>query len=150
LLRDHDESARRAAALALSTIGIESVPALIDVLSSHDERAQQLAAAALGRIRDIRAVSPLLDTIIRNREASAQYPEPLEAARAARDALIAILTVSAGSIPQAELDSIAGAPDGACAHQHSDDDQTIRWDVVVDCCGLRERAGAERARRDAV
>jgi len=148
LLRDHDDSVRRAAAWALSTIEGEAVPALIEVLSSHDDRTQQLAAEALGRIGDTRAIRSLLDTIVRNREASAQYPEPLEAARAAQDALVKILTVSAGSIPHVDLDAMAGAPDGVCIHLISDDEPTIRQEVVVDCSGLRALAGAERARRD--
>jgi HEAT repeat protein len=149
LLRDHDEAVSRAAAWALSTTGPEAVPLLIEALSFHDGRAQLLAAEALGRICDIHAVRALSDTIVRNSEASAEYPAPLDAARAARDALVAILSASAGAIPQGELDLLASAPDGACIHQDADG-QVFTRDVVVDCRGVRDRAEAERARRHAV
>jgi HEAT repeat protein len=146
-LRDHDAEVRETAARALSGIGTEAVLPLFEVLTSPDVTAQRLAAQALGRIGDIRAVRPLVECIRANRQAGASYLEPLEAARAARDALSAILSRGADQIPTDDLERINSVPDALQEHQVGDDEQSYREEIAVDCSELRHLSRTEIEKR---
>jgi len=145
-LRDHDADVREAASLALSGTGAEAVPPLLEVLAAPDVTAQRLAAQALGRIGDIRAVRPLTECIRANRRAGA-YLEPLEAARAARDALSAILSRAASQIPAGDLESISSVPDAIREHQAGDQEQSYSEEIAVDCSELRKLGQSELKKR---
>ncbi len=147
LLRDQDASVGLAAATALVTIGVEAVPVLLEALASASESSQRLAAQALGRIGDIRAVGPLVESIRQNREATPSHPEPLAIAGAARDALLAIIGASAASIPQVELEAASEVPDSLLNRQTGDDEQSLTLEKGLDCAALRDVARAELKRR---
>ena len=132
---------------ALSGTGAEAVPPLLEVLAAPDVTAQRLAAQALGRIGDIRAVRPLVECIRANQRAGAYYLEPLEAARAARDALSAILSRGADQIPAGDLESISSVPDAMRQHQVGDDEQSYWEEIAVDCSELRNRSQSELKKR---
>jgi HEAT repeat protein len=145
-LRDHDEEVRETASRALSDIGTEAVLPLLEVLAGPDVTAQRLAAQALGRIGDIRAVLPLVECIRGNRRAGA-YLEPLEAARAARDALSAILRRVADQIATGDLERIGSVPDAVQEHQVGDDEQGYSEEIAVDCSELRSLSQSELKKR---
>ena len=145
-LRDHDADVREAASLALSDTGAEAVPPLLEVLAAPDVTAQRLAAQALGRIGDIRAVRPLAECIRANRRARS-YLEPLEAARAARDALSMILSRGADQIPAGDLVTISSVPDAMQEHQVGDDEQSYSEEMAVDCSELRSLIQSELKKR---
>ena len=146
-LRDHDAEVRETAARALLGIGPEAVLPLLEVLAAPDVTAQRLAAQALGRIGDIRAVQALVECIRANRRAGACYLEPLEAARAARDALSAILSRAADQIPAGDLERICSVPDAVREHQVGDDEQSYWEETAVDCSGLRNLSQSELKKR---
>jgi HEAT repeat protein len=145
-LRDHDAEVRETAARALSCIGHEAVLPLFEVLAAPDVTAQRLAAQAIGRIGDIRAVLPLVECIRANQRAGT-YLEPLEAARAARDALLAILSRGADQIPAGDLERISSMPDAVREHQVGDDVQSYWQEIAVDCSGLRNLSQSELKKR---
>lgn len=63
LLRDEDRYVKGRAAVALGMIGQPAVPPLIYALQNGDGNLRWGAAIALGRIRDLRAIAPLLQAL---------------------------------------------------------------------------------------
>jgi len=146
-LKDSDETVRRSSAAALTEIGSEAIPGLVEALSDPSERTLRLAAEALGRIGDPQAVGPLLATLERCREDLSNYPGSLEAARSVRDALVAILSVSAEKVDLAHLQSISETPDLAVPWRPTAADASPQLGEGIECGVLRDAAQQESARR---
>jgi len=146
-LRDHDAEVREAASRALSGTGSEAVVPLLEVVAGPDVTAQRLAAQALGRIGDIRAVRPLAECIRSNRRANSSFLEPIEAARAARDALSAIVSRAADQIPAGDLEAVSSVPDAMLERQAGDQGQSYGQEIAVDCSALRTRSRSELEKR---
>jgi HEAT repeat protein len=139
-LRDYDSEVRELAAHALAATGPEAVLPLMEAMASPDVTAQKLAARALERIGDSRAVAALVDCVVANRSAR-DYQEPLEAARAARDALRSILSRAGDAIPAGELQRIACVPDATRELEGGEQE------VAVDCSDLRTLSRLELDKR---
>jgi HEAT repeat protein len=133
LLRDHDPEVQRASADALIEIGGSAIEGLMALLECPDPSAQRESARALGRIADPRAAGPLVELIRGNRRTTGDYPEPLEAARAAAESLITILTRSADSIPPETLARIAEVPDCIVVQGQAGVEE-----VALDCSPIRK------------
>jgi HEAT repeat protein len=140
LLRDPDNGVQAASAGALEAIGIPAEKELKELLESPDPGVQRHSARVLGRIRSPEAAGALARMIRSNRSATSDYPDPLEAARAAAEALTILMEASASGIPIDDLEQVASVPDGILSSgtAHS---------VSVDCTRLRDLASQELARR---
>jgi HEAT repeat protein len=137
---DHDLAVQRAAANALANIGPTAREGLESLIGSYDASVARFAASALGKISDPRSVPALLDLIAANRELPKEYPEILDAVRAAVESIGTILTSSLDRIPQGDLTRIAELPEVIRA-------SGIQPSVAVDCAPLRDRAAEELGRR---
>ncbi len=147
VLRDHDPKVRAAAAEALAAIGLPAVEVLKECLESPDAAVDALAARALGRIGDPRAAGALAGAVARNRSTQDSYPEPMEAVKAASEALAAILTRAASEVSREDLERIAAAPDGLLEHPGAEGEDAHRTERVVDCGPIRDMAARELERR---
>jgi HEAT repeat protein len=143
-LKDHDLSVQSAACKALAGTGQAAVEGLSPMLSHHDSSVQRQAALALGDIGDPRAAAPLADAIEQNRALLREYPELLEAVRAAATALTAILTKSSSAVPAEVLDRVAEMPDAVSRSAAGG-----AREPAVDCGPIRELARQELHRRGA-
>jgi len=146
-LKDYDSKVQDAAAQALAAIGLPAFEGLRTSLESPDAAVERLAARVLGQIGDARAAGALADTIARNRSTTSSYPEPLEASRAAAEALAFILAASAANVTDEDLERIASVPDGLLEHPEGETQEERRPERVVDCTHIRELARQELARR---
>jgi HEAT repeat protein len=146
-LRDHDEAVREAAARALAAIGKPAVEGLRDSLASLDATEEYLAARALGEISDVRAIKALAETIEKNKSVSSSYPVPIEAARAAAEALTSILNSSSESIGREDLVLLLDLPDAVLVHPPAGELPRARQEIAVDCSALRTAAELELSRR---
>ena len=146
-LKDYDPKVQDAAVQALVAIGLPALEGLRASLESPDAAVERLAARALGQIGDARSAGALADTIARNRGTTSSYPEPLEASRAAAEALAAILAVSASKVTDEDLERIASVPDGLLEHPEGETEEERRPERVVNCTQIRELARQELARR---
>jgi len=147
VLKDHDANVQTAAATALAGIGPPAVAALQEAIDSLDATTERLAAFALGEIGDPRAAGALAGAIARNRSAASSYLEPLEAARAAANALARILASSSNLVSKGDLERIARVPDAVQLHQVGDGQPSSHEETVVDCSRIRELARQELLRR---
>jgi len=141
-LRDYDPAVRQAAADALAGFGPAAVAALAALLSHHDPTVQVLASRALGAIGDARAAGQLAAVIEQNRTIPNDYPELLEAVRAAAAALEAVLRHSAPSMAIVELQRLAALPEPRI--------QTAAGspaEIAAGCAAVRDLATAEIQRR---
>jgi HEAT repeat protein len=143
-LKDHDPPVQNAAAKALASTGQAAVDGLLPMLSHHDSSVQRQAALALGDIGDPRAAGALADAIEQNRALLREYPELLDAVRAAATALAAILTKSASAVPAEVLQRMAEVPDAASRNVAGGAEEP-----AVDCAPIRELARQELQRRSA-
>ncbi len=146
-LKDYDSRVREMAARALAGIGLAAVEGLNASLESPDATVACLAARALGQIGDARAVTGLVEVIVRNRSTTSAYPEMLEAVRAAAGALETIIQASAFQVGDEELERVASAPDGWLEHPEAQGDEAQRRERAVDCTCIRELAQQELHRR---
>jgi HEAT repeat protein len=139
-LKDHDPEVQEAAMHALIKIGSSALGGLEEALTFYDASVVRLAADAIGEIGNPRAVPALVRLIASNRSVSNEYPEMLEAVRAAVDSLDRMLASYLDDVPQGDLEQITDLPDMVHlqGHQHSS---------AVDCTRLRDRAQKELLRR---
>ena len=137
---DHDRAVQKAAANALEHVGAPAREGLESLIGSYDASVAGLAAGALGKIADPRSAPVLLDFISANRNVPEEYPETLEAVRAAVESLGTILASSVDKISREDLTRITGLPVAirASGNQPS---------VAVDCTPLKERAVEELLHR---
>jgi HEAT repeat protein len=141
-LRDPSPAVQEAAVNALVNIGIPALEGLESSLTSYDASVIRSAAIALGRIGSPGCVPALADLISGNRAISNEYPEMLDAVKAAADALGGILMTSPGIISQQDLNLIAELPESISL-------MGIQPLKTVDCSNLRGQAKEELLRRDA-
>ena len=141
-LRDSNPAVQEAAVNALADIGIPALEGLEESLTFYDASVVRLAANALSRIGSPTCVSALANLIMGNRTISNEYPEVLDAVKAAVDALGGIFTTSLGKISQQDLNCIAELPEAISLTGS----QPLN---TVDCSSLRDQAKAELLRRDA-
>jgi HEAT repeat protein len=141
-LKDTSPVVQEAAVNALVNIGIPALEGLESFLTFYDASVVRSAAIALGRIGSPGCAPALADLIIRNSAISNEYPEMLDAVKAAADALGGILMKSPGTISQQNLNLIAELPEAVSLIGS----QPLK---TVDCSGLRSRAKEELLRRDA-
>jgi HEAT repeat protein len=140
LLRDPDIGVQAASAGALENIGAPAGNELRDLLDVSDPGVQRRAAHVLGRLRSVSAAGALARMIHSNRSAAADYPDPLEAARAGAEALTILMETSASEITDDDLQQVASVPDGTLSGGSG-------RSVSVDCSQLRDLAAGELARR---
>ena len=133
---DHDPAAQKAAVQALVNIGDASREGLESLLASYDASVACLAAEALGKIADPRSAPALLDLIAANCAIPDEYPEFLEAVRAAAGSLDLILRSFPEKMLQRDLTRIAELPEVIRAPGN-------RPSAPVDCAPLRNRAAEE-------
>jgi HEAT repeat protein len=144
-LKDHDPQVQNSAARALANIGFPAVQGLVDALGSPDASVQREAARALGEIRDPRSVPALVETITRNRSTTEEYPDSLEAARAAADSLQSILFSGiTQQVAEGDLLRIAGVPD--CMMLRLSNEKPSA-ELALDCTRIRDLARQELERR---
>ena len=146
-LRDPVRAVRECVENALVAIGRDAVPALSEALSSEDAGVQGHAAAALGRIGDRRALMALPDVIFRNRRSPSGYDGPVEAARAAAEALKLILQREAASLSEEELRALCEVPDAVVEIVSPEDPFNTLDESAVDCAPVRSLAQRELSRR---
>jgi HEAT repeat protein len=144
VLRDHDPAVQSAAAKALASTGQGAVDGLIRMLSHHDSTVQRQAALALADIGEARAAGALADAIEQNRALLHEYPELLDAVRAAATALAAILTKSSSAMPAEVLRRMEEVPDAVCRNVAGG-----AGEPAVDCAPIRDLARQELHRRGA-
>jgi HEAT repeat protein len=137
-LRDHDRGVQEAAADALAGFGPAATEYLGIALESPDASVQRQAARALGFIGDPKMAAALASVIYENRRTQADYPESLEAARAAADSLRAILASSADTIDSHALARIAEVPD--CTVVELSAEQVPQEKPALDCSLIRRLA----------
>jgi HEAT repeat protein len=137
---DHAPEVQKAAAQALAQTGAPARQGLESLVRSYDASVAALAAGALGKISDPRSASALLDLVEANCPVPEEYPEILEAVRAAVGSLRTILTSCPGEIAPGDLTRMADLP--AVIHAPG-----ARPSVTLDCTPLRERAAEEMLRR---
>ena len=118
---------------ALTHIGTPAREGLEASLTFYDASVARLAAGALGQIADARSVPALVDMIAGNRTVSREYPEMLDAIKAAVDSLDRILTVSPGKVSQQNLERFGELPEEI----QLSGSQPAR---IVDCTHLRNQA----------
>jgi HEAT repeat protein len=141
-LKDPNPAVQEATVNALVNIGAPALKGLEESLTYYDASVVRSAANALGRIGFPGCVPALANLIIGNPVISNEYPEMLDAIKAAADALGGILKTSSGKISQQDLNLIAELPE-AVALMGSQPPK------IVDCSGLRSQAKEELLRRDA-
>jgi HEAT repeat protein len=139
-LRDHNPEVQEAAAQALANAGIPALEGLESSLTFYDSSVARLAACAVGRIGDARSVPALVKMVAGNRSISHEYPEMLDAVKAAVEALGGILASLGEKISQRDLESIAELPEEICLLGS----QPSR---TVDCTHLRDQARQELLKR---
>ncbi len=142
-LKDHDPQVQASAARGLAIIGRPALAGLVNAVSAPDASVQREAARALGQIRDPNSANALVEVILRNRSTTEEYPDSLEAARAAAAALEAILSGAARQIEEEQLRRIAAVPDCTVVRQW-DEKQA---EVALDCTRIRDLAKGELDRR---
>jgi len=142
VLRDHDPAVQNAAARALASTGHAAVDGLMRMLSHHDPSVQCQAALALADIGDPRAAGALADAIKQGRALLNEYPDLLDAVRAAAGALAAILTKSSSAMPAEVLQRMAEVPDAVCRSAAGG-----AREPAIDCAPIRDLARQELYRR---
>ena len=148
-VRDREAPVQAAAADALAAIGAPALDGLLELLATGDSAAQRHAAHAIGVIEEPRAVPALVEAYRENRRASESYPEPLEAARSAMEALKQILEAKSALLAQEDLELITALPDGVLEFPAVTAEQTYHEEIRVDASALRERARRALATRAA-
>lgn len=143
-LRDYDSTVSLAAVKALVQIGPAALDGLVRMLVHHDPTVQRLAAGALAEIGDPRAAEALTSAVKQNRTVSNEYPELIDVARAAADALAAILAKRAPAVSGEDLQQLADLPDSV-----RPDAAAGTGGPVVDCAPIRDLARQELKRRSA-
>jgi HEAT repeat protein len=144
-LRDVDRTVQAAAATALAAVGNPAVDELLLALGEADPSVQRFAAEALGNIGNPLAAPALAEVIATNQDFAQDYMNPLDAARAAADALLKLLEASAIDISFEALEKIAALPDIGVVR---DLDRSGRADATGSSCGrIRGLAVAELTRR---
>jgi HEAT repeat protein len=141
-LKDSNAVVQEAAVNALVNIGIPALAGLESSLTFYDASVVRSAAIALGRIGSPGCVPALAELIIANRAISNEYPEMLDAVKAAADALSGILMTSPGIISQQDLNLVAELPESISLMGS----QPLK---TVDCSRLRSQAKEELLRHDA-
>ncbi len=143
-LCDPDRAAAAAASRSLVRIGPGALPYLHGTLAGSDASAQRLAAEAIGEIGDPASAGALSGAIAANRDATTDYPDVHDVARAASDALTRILGQSAGACLTADLRRAAEVPDAVLRRPGS---HTGPHESSVDCAAARDLARKELQRR---
>lgn len=143
-LCDLDRTVAAAASRSLVRVGLGALPHLHGALAGSDASAQRLAAEAIGEIGDPGSVGALSGAISANREATTDYPDTHDAARAASDALTRILGQSAGACLTADLRLAAEVPDAVLRRPGS---HAAPHESRVDCAAARDLARKELQRR---
>jgi HEAT repeat protein len=139
-IKDRDSNVQAAAADALAEIGAPALEGLLQVLAAGDVTARRYAACAIGAIRDPRSVAALVEAYRDNHRASESYPEPLEAARTAMEALVSVLGADPTRIPPEDLELVSELPDGVLEFPAVTAEQTYHEEVRVDASALRDLA----------
>ena len=147
LLRDQAPEAREAATDTLAAVGVPAVAHLMEALASEDPLVQRHAAAVLGRIGDPKSAAALVDVISRHRQVSLDYTDPLEAARTAAEALLAILGANAASVSRSDLECLSTLPDVSVEKATPENPWVGGNEIMVDCTPLRDLARKELIRR---
>jgi len=70
VLKDKDSSVRSEAAAALVSIGTPAVELLVATLKDKDSSVRSGSVGALGKIKDARAVEPLMDCLKKDKDPS--------------------------------------------------------------------------------
>jgi HEAT repeat protein len=139
-IKDRDSDVQAAAGGALAEIGAPALDGLLEVLAAGDVTSRLHAARAIGAIGDPRSVAALVEAYRDNHRALETYPEPLEAARTAMEALMSILEANATRIPPEDLELVSGLPDGVLEFPAVTAEQMYREEVCVDASALRDFA----------
>ena len=112
------------------------MPGLLDAQLCLRRQGEWPAGSLLGP----QAAAALATTIVKNRDVSASYLEPLEAARAAANALERILRNSPDQITKPDLERLASIPDATVSRQGDSGGPSDATQITVDCSRVRELA----------
>jgi HEAT repeat protein len=145
LLRDVDGMVQAAAASALAAMANLAVNELRTALESEDPTVQRLAAEALGKTGNPAAAAPLAAIIETSHSFPPDYPDPLEAARAAAGALQKVLDAAAADVAFEDLERIASLPDITAVPNPGESGER----TALNCGRIRGLAVAELLRRRA-